>query len=435
MIHLSIDNSYSQINNLPSAPFNKLRKELSYSIDKQAAYFSKNQFNTIRYCIDKKGIFPTGLLKRVKAFLLRENIKCQFVDLRAMPHKLAGLKMTLPFKPHAWQLEAVDFITKNRCGIISATTGSGKSLVIALIAARLNVRTLVVVPSIEIKEQLTGQLESYFGHTHNIQIYNVAAPILKKKTDFDLLIVDEAHHAASKTYRDLNKTAWKGIYHRVFLTATPFRNQTEETLLFEGIAGTDIHTLTYAQAIKHGYVVPIEAYYLESPKIKTEAHTWQEVYSELVTNNVTKNQIVAETLLKFVESKIFTLCLVKEIKHGQILSEITGIPFVNGQDEESRDYIRQFNNGGIMAVIGTEGVLGEGVDTKPCEVVIIAGAGKAKSSFMQKIGRSIRIYPGKESGKVILIQDKSHKFLSKHFKEQCAILEQEYGVSPIKLEI
>lgn len=433
MITLEIGNSYSKINNLTSIPFNQLRKELSYQIDSQAAYFSNNSFNRTKYCIDKHGNFPTGLLKRVIFFLLTNNIKYKTHDRRKKPKTSGKMKITLPFKPHDWQVAATDFIVQKHRGIISATTGSGKSLVIALIASRLNLRTLVVVPSIEIKEQLIGQLVSYFGHTHDIQVYNVAAPILKKKTDFDVLIVDEAHHVASKTYRDLNKNAWKDIYYRVYLTATPFRNKTEETLLFEGIAGTEKFTLGYKKAVSCGYVVPVEAYYFESPKQKTDALTWQEVYSELVVNNKIKNQLISNLLSGLKGKNV--LCLVKEIKHGQILSEMTGIPFINGQDEESRDYIRQFNSGAIMAVIGTEGVLGEGVDTKACEYVIIAGAGKAKSSFLQKVGRCIRTYPGKESGKVILIQDKSHKFLSRHFKTQYDIMISEYDTTPIKLEI
>jgi superfamily II DNA or RNA helicase len=109
---------------------------------------------------------------------------------------------------------------------------------------------------------------------------------------------------------------------------------------------------------------------------------------------------------------------------------MTGIPFANGQDEESRDFIRQFNSGGIKALIGTTGVLGEGVDTKPCEIVIIACLGKAKSAFMQQVGRAVRTYPGKESAKVVIIKDASHKFLSRHYAAQVAILKEEYGVTP-----
>jgi superfamily II DNA or RNA helicase len=248
------------------------------------------------------------------------------------------------------------------------------------------------------------------------------------------LIIDEAHHAAARTYQNLNKKVWDGIHYRFFLTATPFRNDPEETLLFEGIAGQIIYQLTYQKAIAKGYIVPIEAYYIEIPKQKTNAYTWREVYDELIVNHKIRNETIANLMISLHESGASTLCLVKEIAHGEILADLTGAGFANGQDDDTRDLITAFNRVKIKTLIGTTGILGEGVDSKPCEYVIIAGLGKAKSAFMQQVGRSVRTYPGKESAKVILIKDTSHKFLSKHFREQCAILKDEYNIIPIKLE-
>ena len=86
-------------------------------------------------------------------------------------------------------------------------------------------------------------------------------------------------------------------------------------------------------------------------------------------------------------------------------------------------------------LIGTTGVLGEGIDTRPAEWIIIAGLGKSKNQFMQNIGRGIRVYPGKKSCKVILFKDGSHKWTLKHFKEQCMILKEVYGIVPMRLEL
>ena len=82
-----------------------------------------------------------------------------------------------------------------------------------------------------------------------------------------------------------------------------------------------------------------------------------------------------------------TLTLVKEINHGKALSVLSDSPFSNGEDEESRKYIELFKEARIKTLIGTTGVLGEGVDTKPAEYVIIAGLGKSKNAFMQQVGR------------------------------------------------
>lgn len=135
------------------------------------------------------------------------------------------------------------------------------------------------------------------------------------------------------------------------------------------------------------------------------------------------------------QAKISTLCLVTEVAHGNRLAALTGLPFINGTDNDSRDYIHQFNNGEQMAVIATTGVMGEGVDSRAAEYVIIAGMGKAKSRFQQQIGRVLRRYKDKESGKVIIIKNTSHKYLIRHFNAQLKVLLDEYGVKPVKLDI
>jgi len=427
MIEITIHNSYSNIYGLSAKQEKELKKMLSYVIGGTSSYFSGYGLK-YRSLLDKKGNFPTGLLHRVREYL----VLSQYIitDIRKKPtNRLSQQLKTV--KPYESQSKALESAIKHHRGIISMPTGTGKSLVIAMLAARLNVKTLIIVPSIEIKKQLTaGLLE-----LKNVTIENIDSTALQSLTGFDCLIIDEAHHAAAKTYQKLNKTGWTGIYYRFFLTATPFRNDTEETLLFESIAGEVIYKLDYKTAISKNYIVPVEAYYLEMPKVKTDAFTWAEVYKELVVENKHRNTQIASLLSKLNSIDKSTLCLVKEVKHGKILSELTGLPFVYGTDEESRDYIQLFNRREITVLIGTIGILGEGIDTKPCEYVIIAGLGKAKSQFLQQVGRAVRKYEGKETAKVILIQDKSHRFCSRHFKEQCAILQSEYGVKPIKLDI
>jgi superfamily II DNA or RNA helicase len=54
---------------------------------------------------------------------------------------------------------------------------------------------------------------------------------------------------------------------------------------------------------------------------------------------------------------------------------------------------------------------------------------------MQQCGRGFRRYEDKESCKIILIKDSSHKWTKQHFKAQCKILEEEYGVIPLKINV
>ncbi len=438
MVVLEINNSTSQIKGLTSIPFNKLRKVLSYQADAQASYFAGNGFNRIRYCIDKQGVFNTGLLPRVIRWLDESKIEYDKADKRVlslMNMKMVNCKANFTLKPYKAQLAAVEAMRKAHRGCISMPTGSGKSLVIALLIDLFSVRTLIVVPSLELKAQLIESLKGIFKDMSNIAVENIDSTALKSLKGFDFLIIDEAHRSAAKTFQKLNKTAWNGIYHRAYMTATPFRNQTEETLLLEGIIGEVVYSLSYKEAVAEKFIVPIEAYFIEMPKVKTDAFTWAQTYSELVVNNVARNETIAWLLLSLNAQNKSTLCLVKEIKHGELLSELTGLPFSNGQDDDSRKFIGEFSKGKIKTLIATEAIAGEGCDTKACEFVIIAGLGKAKSALMQKIGRCLRVFAGKSTGKVILILDRSHKFTLRHWKEQCKVLKDQYNVTPTKLEL
>lgn len=314
-------------------------------------------------------------------------------------------------------------------------TGTGKSITMGLLIERLQVRTLVIVPNVELKRQLRDTFDSMFQDASNIVVENIDSPRLKDLTDFDCLILDEAHHAAASTYRKLNKTSWNNIYYRYFFSATFFRNQPEEELLFASVAGVLVYELTYADAVKQQMIVPVEAYYIEIPSTKNSYHTYAEVYSNLVVKNDMRNNIIALALARLNAAGLSSLCLVKEVAHGAKLEELTGVPFANGKDNDSRRHIQDFNSGKIKSLIGTEGIIGEGVDTKPCEYVIISGLGKAKSAFLQKVGRAVRTFPGKDSAKVIIIKDKSHRYTLRHFNAQVKILRDYYGVTPSKLEL
>lgn len=434
MITIEIGNSYSKILGLNAKQEKELRSTLSYVVGGSSAYFSGYGIRK-KSLLDKKGGFPTGLRRRVMDYLRVNNLEHIAKDTRIKPELAKPLEIGSKIKPYEWQSKAALTAHQLSRGTISACTGTGKSLVIALIAAKLNVRTLIIVPSLEIKKQLTESVKHVLGNRHKCVIENIDSRKLLTMKDFDCLIIDEAHHSAAKTYQKLNKIAWKDIYYRFFLTATPFRNDTEETLLFEAIAGRVIYKLDYKEAVAKNYIVPVEAFYIELNKKKTDAYTWQEVYKELIVNNKDRNDLISKLLFSLHASRISSLCLVKEVKHGHNISVPGYSNFVHGEDEESRKLIAKFNTQEITCLIGTEGILSEGVDTKPCQYVILAGLGRAKSRTMQAIGRALRIYPGKESAKIIIFKDKSHKFLLRHFNSQCKVLKEEYGVIPIKLEL
>ena len=431
---VTVGNSFSSISGYNVTEEKELRKLLCYTPPPSVGFFSGG-YAKPRYLISKTGEFPTGLLRMVLTWC---DGDCTIVDKRTRPKIQLGIHvLKLPYAPYPEQVQAVDACVNVSRGIVSAVTGFGKSLLMALLINRMQLRTLIIVPNLELKRQLTESFKEYFGDLTNITIENIDSNSLSKHTNYDMLLIDEAHHVAAKTYRDLNKKAWKNIYHRYFFTATPFRSRDEEQILFESIAGDVIYTVSYQDAASKGHIVRIEPYYITVPRTlpKGNIKMWASMYSELVVHNQVRNEIIADLAKNLKDAGKSTLILVKEIAHGENLSKLANLQFANGKSEDTVDIIKFFNQGKLPVIVGTNGVVGEGVDTKPCEYVIIAGLGKSKNAFMQQVGRGLRKYPGKDSCKIILLKDLSHKWTAAHFREQVKILREEYGVESIEIKL
>lgn len=442
MIKLSIGNSTCQLEGLTTEQFKSVKELLFYSEDPQAAFFSKSFRSPKRYLIDKKGFFPTGLLYIVESWLKEEKHPFQSDDKRIKPKPHNLFKSSMHVTPYLEQIDAATAVVERYRGIIAAPTGVGKSVIAALIIQKLQVNTLIVVPSLELKRQLTESLAGIFGQGHvggvghRIAVENVDA-LDPNDTfyDYGCVIIDEFHHSGAKTYRNLNKKSWKHIFYRVGLTATPFRSKDNERLLLESVLSQIIYRIEYSDAVAKGYIVPVEAYYYDIPETTTHANTWAGVYSTLVVNHEVRNAGVASLLNLLDATKRSALCLVKEIKHGEAIQALCHKQFANGLNFDTQILIKAFNDQKINCLIGTTGIIGEGVDTKPAEYIIIAGLGKSKNAFMQQVGRGLRRFKSKESCKVIIFRDKSHRWTLNHFKEECKILKEEYGVIPVAMGV
>ncbi len=440
MLTLTINNSYSRLAGLSSLQMKSLKPILSYEANPNAAFFSGSPRSTRRYLIDKYGNFPSGLLPLVREWA-KDLDDYSERDLRRLPASTVEFNPQWPSPLYPEQLDAVIACTDAHRGTVSAVTAFGKSMTMAGLITYLGVKTLIVVPNLTLKRQLSDTLTKLFGNLNNITIENIDSPTLNTPGDYDCLIIDEAHHVASKTYRNLNKKVWNGVYHRFFFTATAFRNRDEEQLLFESVAGQVVYRIDYKQAVAKHYVTPVTAYYVDLPNTSTEAFTYAEVYSSLVVHNSKRNEIIAGILESLHRQNISTLCLTKEIAHGENINKKLSeqfklhVPFIQGANEDNANILASFNDRLTPVVMGTTAVLGEGTDSRPAEYGVIAGLGKSKPQFMQQIGRLLRRYPGKDTAKVILFRDRSHKYLVKHYNAQKKILLDEYGVVPIKLEI
>lgn len=401
--------------------------------------FKGNGYRLTKH-IDARGSFPTGLLPYVQAFASKHRLNTVLQDTRVCPPRPPAsprtrfIPGTAPI-PRPSQINALEAALCANQGILSLPTATGKSYVMALLVDDLQLKTLIVVPTLGLKQQLSDSFNAWFGPLPDVVIENIDSPRLKTLKGFDVIIIDEAHRSAAKRYRTLNKSAWSGIYYRFYFTATPFRSNEDERLLLEGIAGQVVYRLPFEDAVADGACLPVQAYFYDLPEqeMRGAVNDWHAVYSELIVNNDYRNRLICWLLARL--ESISTLCLVKEVDHGRRLSALSGVPFACGEEDTVTEALVEFNSKASGRLIGTTGVLGEGMDTRPAEWVILAAGGKSKVQFMQQVGRVLRNYPGKTSGTVILFRDKSNKYLLDHYRLCVQYLKQEYGIAPVRLEL
>jgi superfamily II DNA or RNA helicase len=126
--------------------------------------------------------FPSGYLGRVLKRLEKNAVKFEVTDNRVFPLK-SPIKDNSKFDPLDWQTEAVDKILsdENGVGFISAPTGSGKSEVISLAIAGIGLKTLLLVPTKNIRNSFHKSLSSRFGSKNVFKevLVDAQEPIVK----------------------------------------------------------------------------------------------------------------------------------------------------------------------------------------------------------------------------------------------------------------
>lgn len=244
-IDLFINNSFSyfSVDSFEEYPdfqtiFNELAKILSYEIP--GASFSKlPSFLKTKYLFAKGKTnghyyFPTGLLHQVIDYLKNKNINFQITDQRIKPKSKSTLNFSSRNIPplRKYQEIIVSKAIEDCRGVIESATGTGKTRILIELINRLNLKTLVIVPSLSILEQTKNQLINSFGKTKvggienssnkqkQIVISNYQS--LEKLEDkfwnsIDLLIIDEFHHSSANTFQKLNKK-FNSIFYRVGLS-------------------------------------------------------------------------------------------------------------------------------------------------------------------------------------------------------------------------
>jgi superfamily II DNA or RNA helicase len=334
-----------------------------------------------------------------------------------------------PFDLRPYQEEAVVTCLANWRGVVNFATGMGKTLTAIHLIKRLQRKTLIVVPSDSIAKQFYNELVNAFGENRigfygggkkkiNDITIGIAASVTKdvdifKKEELGCIIFDEVHHIAASTFFDIANAL--GDCGRIYgLTATDYRSDGKDIMIFAGCGSIVIRRDT-KWGIEHGFLakpkfiirnIPTLGVDFKNDKLKS--------YKEHVLNDTVMRAQILNDIQSYMAQGMSVLCLVDEISHGEDISKQLGIPFAQGKDKKSNDYVEQLNAGTINGLVGTDGRIGEGTDTKRVDVLILANFAASKGPVTQALGRGLRIYGNKTHCIVLDYRPQGSTMLSRH---------------------
>jgi len=328
-------------------------------------------------------------------------------------------------------------------GVVVLPTGAGKTVVALESIRRMALRTLIVVPTIDLLGQWRKALEERL-HVPEVGVlgggaktiapitvstYDSASLMAPKLSDaFGLLVFDEVHHLPSPTYR--LSAELMVAPHRLGLTATPERYDELHRDL-DRLVGPIVYRIAPRLLEREGYLAP---YHIERIQIaltpeeqaKYEEHMavfrayarklsrlepdWRfdtivertlfdlearqalshlEKARRIALEASGKIEHVEKLLNRYRDSKVIIFSRYTRIVEK--ISDLFGIPLITHKTKaaERARILSAFKEGTYTKLV-TGQVLDEGVDVPDASVgIIISGTG-SKREFIQRLGRLLR---------------------------------------------
>ena len=332
----------------------------------------------------------------------------------------------------------------HRRNLLVAATGTGKTVMAAVDYAELQrhlprSRLLFVAHREEILDQSRGTFrhvlrdpvfgEKWVGRERpktfdhvfaSIQSLNRADIQSVDPTHFDVVIVDEFHHAAAPSYEalldHLNPIELLG------LTATPERADGLDVLLhFDGRIGAELRLW---DAIDQEYLAPFSYFGVHDgldlrgiPWRRGQGYDVSTLEGVLTADHAWVHLVIEEIRRKVDDpSQMRALGYCVSVGHAQFMARRfteLGLPAVAlsaaSRSDERSQALRDLSEGKIRAVF-TVDLFNEGIDIPSVDTLLLLRPTDSPTLFLQQLGRGLRKAVGKDSCTVL-------DFVGTHRKE------------------
>jgi len=297
--------------------------------------------------------------------------------------------------------------------LIALPTGVGKTVLGVHVANHFQ-RTLFLVPRQELLEQaittfnaalpgeplgiIWGRKSDHHARFNIGMIQTVHARLGRIPADqFDLVIVDEAHHAGAKTWRTTLDHFTPKL--RLGLSATPERaDGVPLSNLFDEIS----YEMTIRDAVLEGYLVKPIGIQIRTDTELDEVHTVAGDFNQgelaATVDTPGRNHLVVDKYQGHAAGRRAVVFCVS-IAHAQNIAKAfqdAGInaDWVSGDDNDRETKIAKLKRGDLQILCNAM-ILTEGFDSPEISAVLMARPTKSKPLYIQCAGRGLRLAPNK----------------------------------------
>ncbi|MDO5049778.1 MAG: DUF3427 domain-containing protein [Actinomycetaceae bacterium] len=222
---------------------------------------------------------------------------------------------------------------------------------------------------------------------------------------FDIVIIDEFHHAEARTYRRVMEHF--KARELVALTATPERGDGVNVAL-EFFGGRVATELRLWDALEEGllspfhYFVSFDGTDLSGVKMRGGDYVTSELSNVLTGNDARVRMIVAAMQDKIIDpSTMRAMCFCVDINHARYMAESFRkfgfrAEYVTSRESSMprEDALHALKNGEIQIICSVD-IFNEGVDVPDIDTVLMLRPTQSSTIFLQQLGRGLRLSDSK----------------------------------------
>jgi superfamily II DNA or RNA helicase len=361
------------------------------------------------------------------------------------------------------QVEVINSYLNNLTGVNIAPTGSGKTLITAILSHKVQPygRSIVIVPTKDLVTQTEDDYKNlgldvgvFFGDrkeylkTHTICTWQSLESLAKRSKEIDLeidindffegvvcVIVDEVHKAKADVLRKLLSSYLKNAPVRWGLTGTMPEEEYDSVSVIACI-GPLLGRINTKELQDKGLLAQLHVNVWQMQDLGEAAFDNYQSELKWLTTNQKRLKFLATKVIEMSESGN-TLMLVDRIETGEKLQLL--IPdsvFVSGKmkSKDRKDEYKEVQEVDGKVIIATYGVASTGINIVRIFNLVLFESGKSFVRVIQSIGRGIRVAPDKDFVNVYDVCSNC-KFSKRHLtKRKKFYAEAEYPFTIKKLD-